>query len=262
MRSPSRGRSGSQNPSRRYAPRPVDLVTPPEVMSGEDPEAVLRWAQASFPKLAIVASFQAESSVLIDMAARIGGPMHVITLDTGRLPQETHDMIDVVRDRYGIAIEIVAPDAAEVGSLTREHGTNPFYRSVELRRLCCEIRKSRPLARALGGYDAWVTGVRRQQATTRSQTQVVTDDHEHPGLVKIAPLAAWSKDQVWAYITENDVPHHALYERGYTSIGCAPCTRATAPGEDERAGRWWWEDGAVKECGLHWTPDNRPMPAR
>ena len=240
----------------------MDLVAPPEVMSGQDPEAVLRWAQASFPRLAIVASFQAESSVLIDMAARIGGPMHVITLDTGRLPQETHDMIDAVRDRYGIAIEVVAPDAAEVGALTREHGTNPFYQSVELRRLCCEIRKSRPLAGALSGYDAWVTGLRRQQAQTRSETQVVTDDHEHAGLTKIAPLAAWSREQVWAYIKENDVPHHALYDRGYTSIGCAPCTRATGPGEDERAGRWWWEDGAVKECGLHWTPDNRPMPAR
>ncbi|TMC32442.1 MAG: phosphoadenylyl-sulfate reductase, partial [Chloroflexi bacterium] len=99
-------------------------------------------------------------------------------------------------------------------------------------------------------------------AATRSQTQVVTDDHEHAGLTKIAPLATWSKEQVWAYIKENDVPHHALYDLGYTSIGCAPCTRATRPGEDERAGRWWWEDGAVKECGLHWTPDNRPMPAR
>src|SRR5690348_17744235 len=182
----------------------MDLVAPAEVMSGEDPEAVLRWAQASFPKLAIVASFQAESSVLIDMAARIGLPMHVITLDTGRLPQETHDMIDAVRDRYGIAIEVVAPDAAEVGSLTREHGTNPFYQSVELRRLCCDVRKSRPLARALSGYDAWVTGLRRQQASTRSETQVVSPDAEHPGMSKIAPLALWTRDQVWGYIRERE----------------------------------------------------------
>ena len=240
----------------------MNLVAPPEVMSGEDPEAVLRWAYASFPKLAIVASMQAESSVLIDMAARMNGHVHVITLDTGRLPQETHDMIDAMRDRYGVTIEVVAPDAGEVGELTREHGTNPFYRSVELRRLCCEVRKSRPLSRALSGFDAWVTGVRRQQAATRSETHVVTADLEHPGLAKIAPLAAWTKDQVWAYIKEHDVPHHALYDRGYTSIGCAPCTRATQPGEDERAGRWWWESDAVKECGLHWTPDNRPMPAR
>jgi phosphoadenosine phosphosulfate reductase len=231
-------------------------------MSGEDPEAVLRWAYAAFPKLAIVASMQAESSVLIDMAARMNRDVHVITLDTGRLPQETHDMIDAIRDRYGVALEVVAPETREVEELTREHGTNPFYRSVELRRLCCEIRKSRPLTRALGSYDAWVTGVRRQQAATRSETKVVTADLEHPGLVKIAPLATWSKEQVWDYIKANDVPHNALYGRGYTSIGCAPCTRATEAGEDERAGRWWWETGAVKECGLHWTPDNRPIPAR
>jgi thioredoxin-dependent adenylylsulfate APS reductase len=231
-------------------------------MSGKDPEAVLRWADGAFSKVAIVASFQAESSVLIDMTARAGLPLHVITLDTGRLPQETHDLIDAVRDRYGIVIEVVSPDAAEVGSLTREHGVNPFFQSVELRRLCCEIRKSHPLARALKGFDAWVTGLRRQQAETRAQTQVVSPDLEHPGLTKIAPLAAWSKDRVWSYIRTNDVPYHALYDRGYTSIGCAPCTRSTEPGEDERAGRWWWETDAVKECGLHWTPDNRPMPAR
>lgn len=239
----------------------MDLVAPPEVMSGEDPEAVLRWASGAFPKVAIVASFQAESSVLIDMTARAGLPLNVITLDTGRLPQETHDLIDAVRDRYGIAIEVVSPDARELGSLTREHGVNPFYQSVELRRLCCEIRKSRPLTAALKGFDAWVTGLRRQQAETRSQTQVVSADQEHSGLTKIAPLVAWTKDQVWSYIRTNDVPYHALYERGYTSIGCAPCTRATEAGEDERAGRWWWETDAVKECGLHWTPDNRPMPA-
>ena len=232
------------------------------MISGQDPEAVLRWAYGAFPKVAIVASFQAESSVLIDMAARLGLPLHVITLDTGRLPQETHDIIDAVRDRYGVAIEVVAPDAAEVGDLTREHGVNPFYRSVELRRLCCEVRKSRPLARALQGFEAWITGLRRQQAETRAHTEVVTGDREHEGLTKIAPLATWSKEQVWSYIKTNGVPYHALYDRGYTSIGCAPCTRATEAGEDERAGRWWWEIDAVKECGLHWTPDNRPLPAR
>jgi len=240
----------------------VEQVAPPEVISGQDPEAVLRWAYGTFPKVAIVASFQAESSVLIDMAARLGLPLHVITLDTGRLPQETHDIIDAVRDRYDVAIEVVTPDAREVGDLTREHGVNPFYRSVELRRLCCDVRKSRPLARALQGFDAWITGLRRQQAETRAHTEVVTSDREHPGLTKIAPLAAWSKDQVWSYIKSNGVPYHALYDRGYTSIGCAPCTRATEAGEDERAGRWWWEIDAVKECGLHWTPDNRPLPAR
>jgi thioredoxin-dependent adenylylsulfate APS reductase len=200
----------------------------------------------------IVASFQAESSVIIDMASRIRKEVRVLTLDTGRLPQETYDVIDRVRDRYAIEIEVVLPDAGEVTDLVRSRGVNLFYRSEVERRLCCDVRKSRPLARALHGYDAWVTGVRRQQAATRTNTPVVAADSEHEGLTKIAPLASWSRDQVWAYIRENDLPVHPLYERGYTSIGCAPCTRATTAGEDERAGRWWWEQGGVKECGLHW----------
>ncbi len=237
-------------------------TAPPEVMAGRDAEAVMLWAHGTFPRLALVASLQAESSVLVDMASRNRLDVRVITLDTGRLPQETHDMIDRVRNRYGLEVDVVAPDAADVHALVHEHGTNPFYRSVELRRLCCEVRKSRPLANALVGYDAWLTGVRRQQAATRSETQVVAEDLEHPGLTKVAPLAAWSKAQVWDYIREHDVPYNALYDLGYTSIGCAPCTRATGPGEDERAGRWWWEKNEVKECGLHWTPDNRPLPLR
>jgi len=177
----------------------------------------------------------------------------VLTLDTGRLPQQTYDMIDRVRDRYGIDVQVVSPDATDLHAMVGSHGANLFYSSPEMRRLCCEVRKSRPLARALAGYDAWVTGVRREQAQTRSQTAVVAADPEHEGLTKIAPLATWSKDQVWAYIRENELPYHSLYDAGYTSIGCAPCTRATTAGEDERAGRWWWEENEVKECGLHWA---------
>lgn len=229
------------------------VAAPQELMSGAAPEAVLSWAYESFPRVAIVASFQAESSVLIDMAVRIRPDARVLTLDTGRLPQETYDMIDRVRDRYAIEVHVVSPDAGELAEMVGTNGVNLFYRSADLRRLCCDVRKSRPLARALKGYDAWVTGVRRQQATTRSQTSVVAPDPEHQGLTKIAPLAFWSKDQVWDYIREHDLPYHPLYERGYTSIGCAPCTRATGSGEDERAGRWWWEQGEVKECGLHWS---------
>jgi phosphoadenosine phosphosulfate reductase len=239
----------------------MGVTVPPEVASGADPQAVLRWAYGAFPHLVIVASFQAESSVLIDMAARVNDKVRVLTLDTGRLPQETHDMIDRIRDRYGIAVDVITPDAGELHDFVQANGTNPFYRSVELRRECCDVRKSRPLARVLKGYDAWVTGLRRQQASTRSETQVVSPDAEHPGMSKIAPLALWTKDQVWDYIREHEVPYHSLYDSGYTSIGCAPCTRSTKPGEDERAGRWWWEADEVKECGLHWTPDNRPMPA-
>ena len=229
------------------------VAAPDELMTGATPEAVLRWAFDSFPRIAIVASFQAESSVLIDMAAGLRDDARVLTLDTGRLPQETYDMIDRVRERYGIEVQVVSPDAAELAEMVGENGVNLFFQSADLRRLCCDVRKSRPLARALEGYDAWVTGVRRQQASTRSQTPVVQADHEHDGLTKIAPLAFWSKDQVWDYIRQHDLPYHALYERGYTSIGCAPCTRAITAGEDERAGRWWWEQGEVKECGLHWS---------
>jgi phosphoadenosine phosphosulfate reductase len=234
----------------------MTVLAPTEINSCA-PEAVLQWAFETFPRLVIVASFQAESSVLIDMASRIRSDVTVLTLDTGRLPQQTHDMIDRVRDRYGIDVQVVSPDSADLGEMVGRQGANLFYRSADLRRLCCDVRKSRPLARALHGYDAWITGLRRQQSETRSQTAVVSPDPAHKGLTKIAPLAAWSKDQVWEYIRDNELPFHPLYELGYTSIGCAPCTRATTAGEEERAGRWWWEQNEVKECGLHWrSPTN------
>lgn len=138
------------------------------------------------------------------------------------------------------------------------HGVNLFYKSIEMRSLCCEIRKSRPLERALHGRSAWITGVRRQQAKTRAHTPSVAPDPIHGGIAKIAPLVAWSKVQVWDYIKEHDVPYHALYDLGYTSIGCEPCTRATTAEEDERAGRWWWEDNEIKECSIHWPTGQVP----
>jgi phosphoadenosine phosphosulfate reductase len=229
----------------------MSALAGPELISGSSAEDLLRWAYESFPRVVIVASFQAESSVLIDMASRFRADVNVLTLDTGRLPQATHDMIDRVRSRYAIDVQVVAPDAADLQEMVGRHGVNLFYGSSDLRRLCCEVRKSRPLARALQGFDAWVTGVRRQQAATRAATQVAAPDREHEGLTKVAPLAGWSKDQVWGYIRDNDLPYHSLYDHGYTSIGCEPCTRATTAGEDERAGRWWWEQDEVKECGLH-----------
>jgi phosphoadenosine phosphosulfate reductase len=219
-----------------------------------EPTSVLRWTYESFSKVVIVASFQAESSVIIDLASKIRPDVRVLTLDTGRLPRETHDMIGRVRERYGIEIEVVTPEPVEVTHMVTVHGADLFRESVELRRKCCDVRKSRPLDRALKGYDAWITGVRREQATTRAQTPLVAIDSEHGGMAKIAPLAAWSKAQVWDYIREHDLPYHSLYDRGYTSIGCAPCTRPTLPAENERAGRWWWEQNEVKECGLHWSP--------
>lgn len=229
----------------------MSAIAPAHVIEGA-PEEVLRWAYGNFARVAVVASFQAESSVIIDLVSKIRPDFNVITLDTGRLPQETHEMIDRVRARYRIELQIVAPDANEVNEMVATNGTNLFYRSPDLRRLCCEVRKSRPLDRALRGYDAWVTGLRRDQAATRAHVPVMAVDSEHGGIAKIAPLAGWSKAQIWDYIRANDVPYHPLYERGYTSIGCTPCTRATTSGEHERAGRWWWEQNEVKECGLHW----------
>jgi len=234
----------------------MSVLAPAEITAGSSPQTVLQWAYDTFPSVVIVASFQAESSVLIDMASMLRGDVRVLTLDTGRLPQATHDMIDRIRDRYAIEIQVVAPDAAELEEMVRRHGVNLFYASPENRRLCCNVRKSRPLARALAGYDAWITGVRRNQAVTRADTPVVSPDHEHEGLTKIAPLASWSKEQVWTYIRDHDLPYHSLYDSGYTSIGCEPCTRATTKGEDERAGRWWWEsENEVKECGIHWKAE-------
>jgi thioredoxin-dependent adenylylsulfate APS reductase len=222
----------------------------------EAPLDVLRWTYERFRRPVVVASFQVESGVLIDMATRVSDRVEVLTLDTGRLPQETYDVIDRFRERYpSIRISVESPDPDALGDLADRHGANPFYRSVELRRLCCDVRKVQPLARALRGHDAWITGLRRDQGPTRAATPVLAEDAAHGGIAKVAPLASWSSEQVWEYVRSRGVPHHALYDRGYTSIGCAPCTRPTAPGEDERAGRWWWERDEAKECGLHWTPE-------
>jgi phosphoadenosine phosphosulfate reductase len=218
---------------------------------GAAAEEILRWAYATHRRVALVASFQAESSVLIDMACGIVGSPEVLTLDTGRLPEETHTLFDEFRERYPIRLRILAPNTSEVERMTSAHGANLFRRSVELRHECCEVRKVRPLAGALRDYDAWITGLRREQSPTRASTPTVSRDDLHGGITKVAPLAGWSKDDVWGYIGEHGVATHSLYERGYTSIGCAPCTRATKPGEDERAGRWWWERDSAKECGLH-----------
>lgn len=221
-------------------------------------EELLRWALGCWSsRLALCTSFQAEGMVLLDMAWRIDPGVRVITLDTGRLPQETYDMIETVRRRYGIYVEVHLPDGREVEAMVRRGGPNLFYDSVERRLSCCHVRKVLPLARALRGFDAWVSGLRRDQTQNRSGVPKVAVDPEHGGILKLNPLADWSWEQVEAYVREHDVPQHPLYRRGYTSIGCAPCTRSVQIGEDRRAGRWWWEDGGQKECGLH-----LPRPAR
>lgn len=215
--------------------RAADLLR--EIASG--------WAPAAFAN-----SLGAEDMVLTDLIHRHAPAIGHFSLDTGRLPPETYDLMGKVEDRYGVRIEIFAPDTAALESFVAANGINPFYRSVELRRACCGVRKVAPLKRALAGRRAWVTGLRREQAVTRGTTAESEFDADH-GLRKFNPLADWTHADVWEYLERFDVPVNALHARGYPSIGCAPCTRAIAPGEDQRAGRWWWEQPEHKECGLH-----------
>ena len=231
-----------------------ELETAARDLEEAAPEAILAWTYARFRRVAVVTSLQAGTIVLIDMASRLTPEVDVVTLDTGRLPQETHDLIDEVRRRFRVRLRVLSPDPADVADMTGEHGTNLFYLSPELRNLCCDVRKTRPLARALAGYDAWVTGLRRGQASSRRATPVVARDPVHGGIAKVSPLARWTNEDVRDHVRAHDLPSHALYARGYTSIGCAPCTRSTRAGEDERAGRWWWEGDSNKECGLHAAP--------
>lgn len=220
-----------------------------EARSAED---IIAWTLEAFDsRAAICTSFQAEGMVILDMACRIDPGVRVFTIDTGRLPQETYELVDRVREHYGIRVEVHYPDNEELAQMVSKHGINSFYRSVSLRMLCCEIRKVNPLNRALSGLDAWVTGLRRSHSGMRAATGKVEIDEAHGGILKVNPLANWSNQQVWDYIRANDVPYNELYDRGYASIGCAPCTRAVQPGEDQRAGRWWWESGVPKECGIH-----------
>ncbi|HUJ20542.1 MAG TPA: phosphoadenylyl-sulfate reductase [Bryobacteraceae bacterium] len=214
-------------------------------------EEVLSWAIETFGgSLAISTSFQHEGMVILDMAARLSPDIRVFTLDTGRLPDETYQMMDTVRDRYGIAVEVVSPDPEELRAMVSEYGPNLFRQDVAQRLLCCHIRKTRPLERKLAQLDAYVVGLRRSQTRARGRVRKV-DTTTTP--VKISPLADWSKEQVDAYTRKHNVPTHPLYAQGYASIGCGPCTRAIVAGESERDGRWWWEQDNEKECGLHFS---------
>lgn len=214
---------------------------------------ILEWALDKFsPRIALACSFQVEGSVLIDLMHQLrGSDFRIFTLDTGRLNQETYDCMDAIRTRYGVSVEVYFPDAIKVQEMVRGQGLNLFYKSIELRQLCCGIRKVEPLNRALKDLSAWMTGLRREQAVMRAEVPKVELDRAHGDILKINPLADWSYDQVWDYIRRNDVPYNRLYDQGYSSIGCAPCTRAVTRVEDLRAGRWWWENPETKECGLH-----------
>jgi len=218
-----------------------------------DPQDVIAWGLDTFgDRAAIVTAMQAGGMAILDMATRVLPDVRVITVDTGRLPEQTHEFIDQVRAHYPKSQwEILSPDADEVQDMVARRGANLFRRSVAERMLCCDVRKVRPLARALLGLDAWFTGLRRDQSDSRAAIEKVAIDHDHGGIAKISPLAQWDRQRVEQYVREHNVPHHPLYSLGYTSFGCAPCTRPSAPGEDGRAGRWWWESGAPKECGIH-----------
>jgi phosphoadenosine phosphosulfate reductase len=211
--------------------------------------AVLRAAAQRQPA-ALSTSFGAEDMVVLDLIRRHQLPIEVFTLDTGRLPEETYRLMQKVEERYGKCFATFFPDAQAVQELVAKNGINGFYESVAKRKACCAVRKLEPLGRALAGKQAWVTGLRAQQSVTRAGLPTQEHDAER-GLDKFNPLADWSERDVWDYIRAHDVPYNELHDKFYPSIGCAPCTRAIAVGEDPRAGRWWWELPENKECGLH-----------
>ena len=217
----------------------------------KSPQQVLEWALSEFhPKISLASSFGAEDMVLTDMLRKINPDARIFALETGRLHQETYDLMDKAQEKYG-GFEIFYPDTVRLEEMTRSHGLNLFYKSMALRKLCCEVRKVEPLKRALSDLDAWITGLRRDQASTRVAVQKVEVDALHNGIIKINPLADQTSEDIWKYIRNNNVLYNALHDNGYPSIGCEPCTRAVKPGEDPRAGRWWWEPREASECGLH-----------
>ena len=219
-------------------------------------ETLLQRIASDFAPAAFASSFGAEDMVLTDLVARRDRGIEIFTLDTGKLPEETHRLMRETVGRYGIRLRVYVPDERAAEAYVAERGPDAFFRSVALRKACCHIRKVEPLRRALSGKRAWITGLRREQSVTRGGLALESFDAEF-GLLKFNPLADWSNQDVWDYIRNFEVPYNALHDHGYPSIGCAPCTRAVAAGEDIRAGRWWWEQPESRECGLHAGPDGR-----
>ncbi|MBI5555545.1 MAG: phosphoadenylyl-sulfate reductase [Elusimicrobia bacterium] len=222
-----------------------------ELKAASAPEIVRRAVDRfGSGEISLASSFGAEDQVLTDMLVKTGQKISVFTLDTGRLPQETYDVIEATRKHYQIKIEVLFPETQAVEMMEKEFGPNLFYDSIGNRKKCCGIRKVEPLKKRLATLKAWICGLRREQSLTRQKVRVIEWD-EAFGLIKINPLAEWREAQVWDYLNEYRVPYNLLHDQGYPSIGCAPCTRAIKPGEDIRAGRWWWETLEQKECGLH-----------
>lgn len=233
---------------RRFTQKEVDELNSTIKMADD----AFRWASENLhPRVAKASSFGAEDAAIIHMMTKINPNFRFFTLDTGRLNQETYDIMDIVRKRYNINLEVMFPDSNEVQEMVRAKGLNLFYDSVENRKLCCEIRKVHPSNKILKTLDGWITGLRRDQTDNRSNAKMFEIDTQHDGILKINPIIDWNWEQIWDYIKKNNVPYNKLLDKGYPSIGCEPCTRAIKPGEDLRAGRWWWETSEHKECGLH-----------
>jgi len=217
-------------------------------------EEILRWGFETFaPRIALSASFGSpEGMVLLDLMHGISPEQtRVFTIDTGRMHQATYELMDRVRNRYGITVEVYFPRAEAVQQMVRAHGLDLFYDSVALRQMCCGVRKVEPLERALADLDAWITGLRPGQSVTRGDVRAVEVDEVHGGRIKLNPLVRWSRQRVLDYADKHHVPINSLHAQGYPTVGCVPCTRSIQPGEDERAGRWWWEDATTRECGIH-----------
>ena len=216
------------------------------------PQEVLQWSLTNLhPGIAMASSFGAEDVVVIDMMMKINPKSRIFTLDTGRLNHETYDVMDEIRKKYDISIEVMFPDQNEVEQMVRVNGLNLFYNSIGNRKLCCGIRKVHPLNRMLSTLDGWITGLRADQTEVRLKANKIEIDEQHNGIIKINPIIEWTWEQTWDYIKKNNIPYNKLHDNGYPSIGCEPCTRAIKPGEPLRAGRWWWESDSQKECGLH-----------
>ncbi len=216
------------------------------------PQEVLKWSLDNLhPKIAMASSFGAEDVIVIDMLMKINPKSRIFTLDTGRLNQETYDVMDAIRKKYNVNLEVMFPDQNEVEQMVRVNGLNLFYDSVGNRKLCCGIRKVHPLNRILSTLDGWITGLRADQTEVRSNANKIEFDEQHNGILKINPIIEWTWEQTWDYIKKYDIPYNKLHDKGFPSIGCEPCTRAIKSGEPLRAGRWWWESDSQKECGLH-----------
>jgi phosphoadenosine phosphosulfate reductase len=221
------------------------------------PEDCLKWAFDNIhPKLAKASSFGAEDAAIVDMMFKLNSDSRLFTLDTGRLPQATYDVMDEIRKRYNTKIEILFPDSTEVEEMVKDRGVNLFYDSIENRKLCCAIRKVHPMNKMLKTLDGWITGLRNDQNQNRSGAKMLEIDEMHDDIVKVNPLINWTYEQTWDYVKSNNCPYNKLLDEGYPSIGCEPCTRPIKIGEDTRAGRWWWENDEHKECGLHMNHDN------